>query len=219
MKGYLQRMAASVMNPQRSVQPLLGTLFSGARPESEAVPGVWPELSTEIPAEPEALRTKQKVDPPAARLTPPDERDQPESPTTQKISGASRMSGRQVEFPDRGFEPLVASPAILRAGDPPQHPARLETETQTETQTETRTEMQVRVDTRPVILPISQVREHRDSAIREPRAHRSAPAQPDEVHIHIGRIEVTAVPPPAPPAIQKPARKSLNLTEYLRRSR
>jgi hypothetical protein len=39
----------------------------------------------------------------------------------------------------------------------------------------------------------------------------------DEIEIHIGRIEVTAVPQAAArPAIQ-PARKSLNLDEYLKR--
>jgi hypothetical protein len=41
----------------------------------------------------------------------------------------------------------------------------------------------------------------------------------DEIQIHIGRIEVTAVPPPPvrPPA--SPVRKSLRLDEYLRRGR
>ncbi len=41
----------------------------------------------------------------------------------------------------------------------------------------------------------------------------------EEIQIHIGRIEVTAVPPaPARPAAQ-PVRKSLRLDEYLRRGR
>ena len=41
----------------------------------------------------------------------------------------------------------------------------------------------------------------------------------DEIQIHIGRIEVTAVPPaPARPAAQ-PVRKSLRLDEYLKRGR
>jgi len=48
---------------------------------------------------------------------------------------------------------------------------------------------------------------------------RSAPAErePDKVEIHIGRIEVTAVPQEAPrPAATRP-RKSLDLGEYLKR--
>src|SRR5271166_4231620 len=41
--------------------------------------------------------------------------------------------------------------------------------------------------------------------------------EPDEIQIHIGRIEVTALPQaPAPPAA-KPAPKSANLDEYLKR--
>ncbi len=40
----------------------------------------------------------------------------------------------------------------------------------------------------------------------------------DEIEIHIGRIEVTAVPQTSVrPAVQPPARKSLNLDEYLKR--
>jgi len=42
---------------------------------------------------------------------------------------------------------------------------------------------------------------------------------PDDIQIHIGRIEVTAVPPaPAHPAVP-PARKALRLDEYLKRGR
>ena len=51
-----------------------------------------------------------------------------------------------------------------------------------------------------------------------PRAERAD--EPDEIRIHIGRIEVTAVPPPvaARPAI-RPERRSVNLDEYLKQRR
>jgi hypothetical protein len=41
--------------------------------------------------------------------------------------------------------------------------------------------------------------------------------EPNEVHVHIGRIEVTAVPQPAPPKRRAPApvRGSMSLTDYL----
>jgi hypothetical protein len=43
--------------------------------------------------------------------------------------------------------------------------------------------------------------------------------EPDEIQIHIGRIEITALPPaPIRPAVA-PVRKSLKLDEYLRRGR
>jgi hypothetical protein len=55
---------------------------------------------------------------------------------------------------------------------------------------------------------------------------RSVPAGPqrreqhdtDEIYIHIGRIEVAAIAPPAPRPTPTPARKSLSLDEYLRGS-
>lgn len=57
-------------------------------------------------------------------------------------------------------------------------------------------------------------------------AHKSAaderrtaarPRNSDDVHIHIGRVEVTAVPPPTPRQAAAPARKTMTLEEYLGR--
>ena len=46
------------------------------------------------------------------------------------------------------------------------------------------------------------------------------PHEPDEIRIHIGRIDVTAVPPPVTvrPAA-RPERKSVNLDQYLKERR
>lgn len=41
--------------------------------------------------------------------------------------------------------------------------------------------------------------------------------EPDEIQIHIGRIEVVAVPPAPARAEAKPPHKSLNLDDYLKR--
>jgi hypothetical protein len=46
---------------------------------------------------------------------------------------------------------------------------------------------------------------------------RRPPGEPDEIHIHIGRIEVAAVAPPTPRPASAQVRKSLSLEEYLRR--
>jgi hypothetical protein len=47
----------------------------------------------------------------------------------------------------------------------------------------------------------------------------AGPRQPsgDDIHIHIGRVEVTAVPAPAPRSAAAPARKTMTLEEYLGR--
>jgi hypothetical protein len=60
-------------------------------------------------------------------------------------------------------------------------------------------------------------------AIRAPRteaARRSQPAQhePDEVHIHIGRIEVAAIPQQVARPAAAAARRSINLSDYLARN-
>jgi hypothetical protein len=57
---------------------------------------------------------------------------------------------------------------------------------------------------------------------KEERARRlntsgSPEREADEIQIHIGRIEVTAVPPPTPAPVRAPARKSISLDEYLKR--
>jgi len=43
-------------------------------------------------------------------------------------------------------------------------------------------------------------------------------SEPDEIHIHIGRVEVAAITPSAPRPAASPLRKSISLEEYLRHS-
>jgi hypothetical protein len=52
-----------------------------------------------------------------------------------------------------------------------------------------------------------------------PRRAAASKSEPDEIQIHIGRIEVTAVPQTAPRPAAVPASKSINLDEYLKRGR
>jgi hypothetical protein len=47
------------------------------------------------------------------------------------------------------------------------------------------------------------------------QARRAAPPPSEDIQIHIGRIEVIAVPPPAPRPAPAPVRKGLTLDEYL----
>jgi hypothetical protein len=68
----------------------------------------------------------------------------------------------------------------------------------------------------PARMPAAEARR---AVTPQPSHGAASPAsEGDEIHIHIGRVEVAAVSPPAArPAPPAAARKSLNLEEYLRR--
>ena len=67
----------------------------------------------------------------------------------------------------------------------------------------------------PAVLPAT-----RREPDRRPAAYGSSgEADRGDVEIHIGRIEVTAVSPPPAAPVAKAARKSINLSEYLRNGR
>lgn len=66
---------------------------------------------------------------------------------------------------------------------------------------------------------LSQMISARRNEVNQGAARREAHAtsEPDEIHIHIGRIEVTALPPPPVRPAAPPPRKSTSLHDYLNR--
>jgi hypothetical protein len=66
--------------------------------------------------------------------------------------------------------------------------------------------------THPPLLRLAPMRPEPSVAQRQ-----TARREPDEIHIHIGRIEVAAIAAPAPRPTSAPPRKTLSLDEYLRR--
>ena len=63
----------------------------------------------------------------------------------------------------------------------------------------------------------AQVNARRQQQAPVSQPSRPAPAQPEEIQIHIGRIEVLAVPQAAPRPAAAPVRKGLSLDDYLSR--
>ena len=239
MKGYLQRIAATVINPAQSVQPILATVFAAPRSEPDPAAGEWPESPTAIAKPTEASRRTPDVEPdrpktPIAETIPfeplvqtlanPPLNDPPRQPAAAREpqgNTATRVfaSRNRKEFRDPvTFEPLVQTLANHSLNDPPAQPAAGNPVPPAQIGVEPPTETQATVETRrlsPAIFP----RGRSQTLVNPARGRRSASNEADEVHIHIGRIEVTAVPPAAPPAIPKPVRRSPNLDEYLSRSR
>jgi hypothetical protein len=69
----------------------------------------------------------------------------------------------------------------------------------------------------PPTIPVQSLRVATPSRV-DPARRASTPwNEPDEIHIHIGKIEVAAVAPPPPRAAVSSPRKGINLDEYLRR--
>jgi hypothetical protein len=69
------------------------------------------------------------------------------------------------------------------------------------------------------LTPVTAREDTREEKVEFFRRASASEREPDEIQINIGRIEVVAVPPPAARPAAAPARKSLNLEEYLKRRR
>jgi hypothetical protein len=133
------------------------------------------------------------------------------SPTAMSLE--SSRSADQGEIRLRGLEYLpVVVERLLRA-DAPNAPDAASGRQQTESRV-----MQAqtpRKEPEPRTIA-AQVNAHRQQApVLQPS--RPAQQQPEDIQIHIGRIEVLAVPQTSPRPAAAPVRKGLNLDEYLSR--
>jgi len=194
--GYLHRLAASARSPGGAIHPL--PMFSSAVPavaEEE-----WGEAS--MPGAPESPRRSQphEIPPPApfriagpgaapAEATPQHENPKPHPPDRPRQW--ARGPDRLVRNPRPELQ--LERPAFAAHADDGPHvfPA---------------------VGERP---PLFATTTHARGETAT-RASRRTSIEPDDVHIHIGRIEVTAVQA-APPQPPKPRRTATSLAEYLQR--
>jgi hypothetical protein len=230
MSGYLKRLAASAMTPHRSVRPMVGSIFSPSKEVGMPAPL---EVEEEIPAaesRAESAATEAPhIDVPAAEA----------QPLPRNAGEHDRSTAERVLPPQSQILPMVLQrkPA-LRV---PPIGERLPKQTQAMREKDPESREETGVERERVFTPLLPQRagnEAERTGIRESVAQGGAapkkeplaapvissraagPArEPDEIQIHIGRIEVTAasenVARPSPPA----ARKSINLEEYLKRGR
>jgi hypothetical protein len=226
MSGYLQRMVSSARNPARSIHPTLGSLFSApiygapletVQPEENLILSNRPEPTMKPAAEPVPILTPRRVSTPE---TPRRDAD------TKPLSEERILEPLVVPRPEATEEPAAAFFTTKLAASQTREPD--------ETSSNLAPELEgvPRYSYRPLIeedyRPAVAAKIFSDSA---PRAFGATGApqrdvpnripQPererDEIEIHIGRIEVTAVPQVAARPAAPPARKSLNLDEYLKR--
>jgi hypothetical protein len=244
MTGYLQRLAASVSQPRPSLHPLVGSIFSGGRQEV-ASPNLLQNdalASTDDQNRVPTTRTvSDSTDGPMRRRDLGAD-DRAGAPDTDNRRAEQRRSEREI------FHPLLPSkaPDVDVSAMPPEavpgdgagaqsalhHDRRDTSIVGAARMARVAVEDGPPADRRNAIAapPVSELHERAGmlaavagDAGKPARVEFSAPsrrsAQSDDIQIHIGRIEVTAVAQPAPRPAAAPARKAMSLDEYLGRRR
>ena len=224
MRGYLQRLAASALRPAEAVHPVLGSVFSPQDPSGDH-PSFPPEEDTALSVE--------GMPAPLVSPTQPSVETQQISSRRSNAPGSDAASIRSSSFQTieprpkpraesgDSFEPLLphlrneASPAQTSPAqesllaEPPKpllqfaHQAFIPAGTGLSSPTIAGTH---------ALANISSFRVNERNATTSPPAK----SEPDEIHIHIGRIEVTAVPQTPSRTSSKPQRKGISLDEYLK---
>ena len=246
MSGYLQRLVSSVRTPGTAIRPVLGSLYSYS-PNYGTAEGLHEVGETVESRQPDVIATPSpspgredgRLEPrgtlrPTAVSGSIDEAPQgiqgsafsgqPEGPipaSEARSSFTARVAethGEQRPALEAGF---TSGPAAkLREGDvrPLEGPLQ-------QLFRQGRYSPLVTEGFRPseaaFVRNSSPLSPERGRIERTGPARHSAPAErsADDIEIHIGRIEVMAVPPAPPRQTVPPVRKSLRLDEYLRRGR
>ena len=242
MSGYLARLAASVSRERSSIHPLVTPLFAGTQeavelPAIEEEQIISPRSQTEVPeaqgdAHLPAIEEEQITSP--RRQTEvreaPAEARQPEISrpgTSSAIDGAGGPRSEHPAAPVARTRPQVKpvsaapeEPSSLSAAAS-QFPAPPSRNADEEFPAAGSYTPLLAVNTIQNAAPFASASVKQQRTRSSSSLHRARPAgEPDEVQIHIGRIEVTAVAPsPSSRAPINPARKSPSLDEYLKRGR
>jgi hypothetical protein len=222
MSGYLQRLAASAVRPAEAVHPVLGSVFTPQEGSTDHPP---------FPQEEDTIVSAAGVPAPLVSQTQPPVGTQQASSHPSNAPDSDTASIRSSSF--QTLEPKPTSRAENRdsfqpllphlrseASPPPTKPAQ---------------ESLLAEPPKPLFQPAyktlvptgsglstiagaqtsansSSFRGNETSATTS----RSPKSEPDEIQIHIGRIEVTAVPQTPPRTSSKPQRKGISLDEYLK---
>jgi hypothetical protein len=242
MKGYVQRLVAAAVRPGGNVHPLVGSRFPAARSAAEASPQIEEVLLAD--AGPRiGTRTGQEVSRPAGERTqrqtaawagdpgdglPSAARGHETAPFQPLLPNARRDAAPPAIYTgadadsDASADHGERAPAVRdeRQPETPPHERELAERIVFEGLPAHSGDAELfRSLRQPLREGEASFGLNRGRRMTPAYARQAPPSAPsaDEIQIHIGRIEVTAVPPPAarPPA---PAvRKGPTLSEYLSR--
>ncbi|MGH7082815.1 MAG: hypothetical protein ACREFV_10145 [Acetobacteraceae bacterium] len=230
MSGYLHRLVHTVLHPRETVHPRTRPLFAPYRRE----PGSPSQLfeQAETAATPPARSESSAIGEPAETARQPARSDDLQAP----------LLPRTANEPPQIFESMQRADVSPIAGNEGRHKTLDEHTVEVRQRLEASQAQRSVPDSRrdagvqsylPLIQPQRSEANNttpdtpqfstKASRLREASAHLPAerrPAraeqEPDEIQIHIGRIEVTAVQPPAPRA-PKGSDKNISLDAYLER--
>ena len=218
MSNFLQRVAAGVIQPQARLRPMLGSIFA---PSALRLPEATHPAEAEIASQTFLPHRQEPIALPAFNASTSACRDNllPAIIQEEFSSVNSRQSLNSNPAPVASFNTLGELQKPTQA-----HPHPEDSNRSPES-----LKPAAAVSYQPLIAamqqssPRLQPREPIPAAatVRSAKAEvarRSQPAQrePDEVHIHIGRIEVAAITQQAPRPAAATARRSLNLGDYLK---
>jgi hypothetical protein len=230
MSGYLQRMVANVSRREHTTHPLVGGLF--VKPAEQ---GVIEESATQsVPAGP------QRADPISAAMNVTrDAETHPSMETAENVERVLTVSEPPLMAAKSGLDHAEVPEADKRHRGATQ----AETETMPQAVFSPAARAQRRVEppieaaelTGPFKAPLLMTEQEppaptvqkneRAGPMQQPATSRPA-EQPsgapqvrgrEDIQIHIGRVEVIAVPPAAPRTAPAAARKTESLADYLRR--
>jgi hypothetical protein len=216
MNGYLQRLAASVMEPARGLHPTVGSRWEaahsrGVEQESEAMVHTTPRMSV-VGVNPGTTVRPSNLEQPMVETLRPAGRPVDEVARVEMEARAEDVEAQRVR--------TEASPAFSRGAARVAEAARVSSSAK-------RGEEEAAAPARAFVPLLPEVRgagmQARPlmplAAVQPVRTQPTTQAvrEPDAIEIHIGRIEVTAAQSQSP--VRPAARKSLDLGEYLKRDR
>jgi hypothetical protein len=236
MKGFLFRVAASVVRPQPSVHPIVDSIYSNSRLRSAT--SLTQQETFSVTASPDTDNTLGSEQRETAR-TSLETHNKPASSPVERQAGEVSDEPFRPLLPRRTFEanaaetssPNISHPRSRTEGDSPLSPSHPE-----------HVVPSIVSGFVPIVRAPDSVSAESISAISKPQpphapredraitraqsrrqsgqalpASRASQGPADDIQIHIGRIEVIAVPPPVQRPATAPPQKRLSLDEYLNR--
>lgn len=203
MSGFLHRLAGAVLRPQQRIHPLVGSLYAGHQVEPEIGDGANDVKSLQ-----------------SSHLLPRDV-----SPHETPAASNSSLTRAQNENRVLAQEERPEAAAVDVRNRRTKAVSRIHPERSAQGESTAETQSYAPLLTASIVPRTSETsvalmdRAVLPSVSPGPMiyATRSERTEPDEIQIHIGRIEVTAVPQTLPSAPARAARKAPSLEEYLRR--